>query len=360
MKYFIALNIWLSCFLPVLLYAQLTTEGHKRSWGIRSGATTAAPVTPAPPPVVMPQEIPVYQPVIGPSAPIVDLHQQPQTPVIVEKSEVIPYDASLPHEFNVIQNITAFSDWQNMPTRTSAQVVLMAKEALRDARVQAFLDIIARAEVADQFRRDDAYKILHGFGMLREYTRLHPGVKSKGATAAGRYQFTQRTYNRIYHNYPTANLSFHPPGQDLATVLLLHDSGILRFIAQDDIVGGVKHGAKTWAGLPYYEDGDHTGNKSYYRGVHKNRATFGFEVAEQHYLNRLAIYRGGVGNVYIPPNVQMPTVTNVPTAPTAPIAETVVNPPIITPPVVVPLPNTTPPPTPIPTEVRRGSWRVNG
>lgn len=324
------------------LAAQLGTEGHRRSWGVRVGneaqANTPppAPLPPSPPVVV----VPVYQPVIGPPAPIPDITQQPQTPILVDRTVVISYDDNLPHEINVVRNINPNSAWSAMPTHSNGLVVTMAKEALRDPRVQAFLDIIARAEVADQTRRDDAYKILHGFGMLREYTRLHPGIKSHGATAAGRYQFTQKTFNPIYYRYPSADLSFHPPGQDLAAVILLHERGILRFIARDDIVGAVRQAAKTWAGLPYYEDGDRTGNRSYYRGVHKNRSTFGFEVAEQHYQNRLMVYQSGVANVYIPPQVQIPPQTPVPTTP------------VVTPP-VNPVPNSVP-------TAPRGSWRVGG
>jgi muramidase (phage lysozyme) len=336
-----------------IVAAQPNASGHVRRWG--TGASTVAPPPQVvAPPVVLPPEEPVYQPIIGPPTPIADISQQPTVAVLVAPHAVVAYDEALPHELNVIRNIATQPFWTEMPTRTPSQIVLMAKEALRDARVQAFLDIIARAEVADQVRRDDAYKILHGFGMLRSYTRLHPGIKSHGATAAGRYQFTQKTYNPLYYRYPTANLSFHPPGQDLAAVLLLHERGILRFIARNDIVGGVKHGAKTWAGLPYYEDGDRTGNRSFYRGVHKNRSTFGFEVAEQHYLNRLVVYQGGVSNVYIPPNVQVPTVV-------PPVTVPVVAPPVVQNPVAPPPAVISPPPVVVPqtpSVAPPGSWRV--
>jgi muramidase (phage lysozyme) len=279
--------------------------------------------------------------------------------------------------------------WQNMPTYSEYQVVSMAKEALSDPRVRAFLDLVARCEVADEGYDPESYRILHGFRRLDTYTKYHPGILSKGSTASGRYQMLKKTFNPLVNNYPSAHLTFRPEGQDLATVLLLHERHVLPYISQNDILGAIKRSATIWASFPYYEDGDFEGNLSYYRDIHKNRHILSLYEAINHYNRRLDAWLDAmpelyqtVGNegsmaqlpqasprnrpvnetpaVLITPT-SAPTNTDVQNTTTQPVAVSpnVASPqPVASPQVVPATTNPTTPADPKPSTTRR--WKVNG
>lgn len=188
--------------------------------------------------------------------------------------------------------------WQQMSTHSEPQTVYMAKEALTDPRIRAFLDLIARCEVADEGYDPESYSIAHGFARIQRYTTYHPGKMHKGSTASGRYQMLKRTFNPLVNNYPTANLSFRPEGQDLATVLLMHERSVLPYIAQNDILGAIKKASLIWASFPYYEVPDRDGNLSYYRNVHKNKHILDLYGAVEHYNRRLDYWLDNMPELY--------------------------------------------------------------
>ncbi len=196
--------------------------------------------------------------------------------------------------------------WTGISAVGEHRTVSMARKAYEDARVRAFLDVIARGEVGDMGYDEESYKVLHTFKRIKNFTRMHPGIKVKGSTAAGRYQFLRKTFNPMVHRYPSANLTFEPEGQDMATILLLHERGVLSFIGRDDVHGAIRKAAPTWASLPYY---DGWGNVSYYRGNGHNRNTMTMDQAIDHYNERRQFWQFN-GEKWEPVEVASPLVVH--------------------------------------------------
>ncbi|MBN8589556.1 MAG: hypothetical protein J0L94_14685 [Rhodothermia bacterium] len=195
-------------------------------------------------------------------------------------------------------------NWAEMNTMGESRTVAMAQKAYEDARVRAFLDVIARGEVGDMGYDETTYKVLHTFKRIKNYTRMHPGIMVKGSTAAGRYQFLRKTFNPMVSRYPSANLTFEPQGQDMATVLLMHERGILSYLGRDDVHGAIRKAAPTWASLPYY---DGWGNVSYYRGNGHNRNTMTMDQAIAHFNERRQFWQFN-GQKWEPVEVAAPLV----------------------------------------------------
>lgn len=193
-------------------------------------------------------------------------------------------------------------NWVRIPTSGEQSMVRKAVAARDDARVRAFMDVIARGEVGDMGWDETSYNILHGFRRISRYTKMHPGILSNGSTAAGRYQFLRKTFNPLIHRYPSADISFNPEGQDLAVILLMMERGILQYLGEDDVVGAIRKAAPVWASLPYYEG---WGNTSFYRGNGHNRNTMTMDQAINHYEDRKAFWAES-GNIWQPVDVVAP------------------------------------------------------
>lgn len=125
-------------------------------------------------------------------------------------------------------------------------------EALKDPRVRTFLNAIGSAEGTDK------YGYATGFGGYQlESLDKHPNKVSKfkettgkvnKTTAAGRYQFTNSTWNEVakLNNSP----DFNELEQDLGAVQLLRRSGALKHILNDDYAAATRAAGPTWASLP--------------------------------------------------------------------------------------------------------------
>ncbi|MCX7997354.1 MAG: glycoside hydrolase family 104 protein [Acidobacteriota bacterium] len=130
-----------------------------------------------------------------------------------------------------------------------------AERLRQDPRIRAFLDMIAEAEGAD-------YQTLVHHGrknkVLKELSR-HPGIvvkevkgrpipKNLWSTAAGRYQFLKRTWDRLARalNLP----DFSPKSQDLAAIALLAEAKAIDPILRGDIQTAIYRARKIWASFP--------------------------------------------------------------------------------------------------------------
>jgi lysozyme len=122
------------------------------------------------------------------------------------------------------------------------------EQALRDPRVRAFLNTIARSEGAN-------YNTVVGGGRFSDFSR-HPNMgvtlTIKGrkvlSHAAGRYQFMPGTWNPLQKKLGLPD--FSPHSQDLAAVELLKQRGALTPLLNNNFKGALAAAAPVWASLP--------------------------------------------------------------------------------------------------------------
>lgn len=126
-----------------------------------------------------------------------------------------------------------------------------AEAALQNPNVQAFLDVIADAEGASQ-----GYNTAFGGGRIasladhprQRYTFQQTDGKRNTTTAAGRYQFLERTWDDVAKQLGLQD--FSPQSQDLAAVELLRRNGSLDALQRGDFGQAVERSGGTWASLP--------------------------------------------------------------------------------------------------------------
>jgi muramidase (phage lysozyme) len=150
------------------------------------------------------------------------------------------------------------------------------------AELRTILDVLSFAEGTYAYG-DDGYRLIYG-GSLFENFDDHPRIvvclpyrgKPLCATAAGRYQILQRTFDRL--GLP----DFSPQSQDIAAIKLLAENGIMELLKQshnfEDIVTRLN---KTWATLP---------------GAPYGQPTKAFSVLKNFYLERLAYHQNSRGS----------------------------------------------------------------
>ncbi len=117
---------------------------------------------------------------------------------------------------------------------------------------KAFLDTIAWAEGTSN---PDGYQVIFSGGYFYSFDD-HPRqvlcALSRGrrlcSSASGRYQFLQRTWDRISRNLGLPD--FSPRSQDLAAVELIREQGALADIEAGDLEAAVYKVAPVWASLP--------------------------------------------------------------------------------------------------------------
>lgn len=117
-----------------------------------------------------------------------------------------------------------------------------------DPKIRAMLDTIASAEGA-------GYNTLFGGGRFSDMS-AHPntpitkklGGKDLTSTAAGRYQFLNRTWEGIAKQ--TGLPDFSAESQDLGAILLMRQRGMLGPLASGDVAGALTAGNREWASLP--------------------------------------------------------------------------------------------------------------
>lgn len=121
-------------------------------------------------------------------------------------------------------------------------------EALKSPNVQAFLRVLRAGESSQD---DIAYRTMYGGGTFASF-HDHPRIKNTAAgitsSAAGAYQFLEKTWNGLdaKYNFP----DFSPATQDFAAVALIKGRGAL-----DDVLAGrfdeaVRKCNREWASLP--------------------------------------------------------------------------------------------------------------
>ncbi|MEB3360138.1 MAG: peptidoglycan DD-metalloendopeptidase family protein [Synechococcales bacterium] len=120
------------------------------------------------------------------------------------------------------------------------------REATGDAKLQAFLDTIAHFEGAD-------YTTIVGgstFSDFSDHPRQRVAIASIGdvSTAAGRYQFTDTTWDEFAQKVGVSD--FSPESQDKAAIALLEAIGALAKLNRGDIDGAIRAAGKRWASFP--------------------------------------------------------------------------------------------------------------
>lgn len=124
-------------------------------------------------------------------------------------------------------------------------------EKLRDdPRIKAMLDTIAKAEGTGS-----AYNMQFGGGRFDSLAD-HPneaitrkmGGKSITSTAAGRYQFLNRTWSGLESQLGLKD--FSAKSQDLGAIQLMKQRGMIDPIMKGDISGALTKGNREWASLP--------------------------------------------------------------------------------------------------------------
>lgn len=141
-----------------------------------------------------------------------------------------------------------------------------ARNLLKDARVKAFLDMLAFAEGGTDYRTGFNYQYIDDLSK-------HPGDATGGSTAAGRYQFRLSDWNNAKDKLGL--FDFTPESQDIAAVYLLQTRPlpnknivIIDAILSNNFNEAIQRAAYVWASLPYdFNDGKSdpdTNPKSYH------------------------------------------------------------------------------------------------
>ena len=122
------------------------------------------------------------------------------------------------------------------------------QQQLANANVQAFLRVIRAGESSQE---DVAYRMMFGGSLFSDFTD-HPRVKNTAAgltsTAAGAYQFLERTWDGLVKQYSFPD--FSPSTQDEACVALIAGRGALSDVLQGQFETALSKCAKEWASLP--------------------------------------------------------------------------------------------------------------
>jgi YD repeat-containing protein len=158
-----------------------------------------------------------------------------------------------------------------------------AESALMDCRVKAMLEAIAWAEGTTDDADDGYGRVVRGTVLsapdnpaLVGQTNVtvtdlthHPNILVQvsaglSSTAAGRYQFLNRTWSGLGLSDFTAH------NQDVGAVMLLRRGGAMRFIDKGDIEGAVSQVNGTWASLPGSPHGQGTRTMSDFQGQYDN------------------------------------------------------------------------------------------
>lgn len=122
--------------------------------------------------------------------------------------------------------------------------------------VRAFLDMLGASEGTIHYGNQDGYDVLFGGGLFvgfddhpRKKITRKMGGRSITSTAAGRYQFLERTWDAIVKQYGFKG-RFTPEAQDLAAIKLIKERR-----AYEDVLAGrfdiaVEKCRNIWASLP--------------------------------------------------------------------------------------------------------------
>lgn len=138
-----------------------------------------------------------------------------------------------------------------MSKRLQAQV----NQYIDDPRVQGFLNVIAKAEGTADIGQD-GYNVLFGGNTFDSYN-THPNRnkrfrqtdgQTRNTTAAGRYQFLNRTWTSQANKLGLED--FSPRSQDKAALGLIIQRGALDDILEGRTTEAVQKLGREWASLP--------------------------------------------------------------------------------------------------------------
>lgn len=145
-------------------------------------------------------------------------------------------------------------------------------ELRRDPRVRAFLNMIAYAEGTSG---TSGYRMQYTKALFYDYSD-HPREiicavygstgKELCSSAAGRYQFLQKTWDYVAPKVEAAN--FGPLHQDRAAIFLLLEKGAIELILRNDIESAIQLMNKTWASFPGSPYGQKTYSLSHLKDVY--------------------------------------------------------------------------------------------
>lgn len=140
--------------------------------------------------------------------------------------------------------------------------------------VVAFLDMLAWSEATDNGRqptKQHGYDVLVGGGLFTDLSK-HPGKLVRlnatlKSTAAGRYQFLQRTWSVLQARLKLPH--FGPLSQDKACIELIRGRRALDAVKAGQFDRAVALCAKEWASLPGAGYGQHEQNLEKLRQIYK-------------------------------------------------------------------------------------------
>jgi muramidase (phage lysozyme) len=139
---------------------------------------------------------------------------------------------------------------------------MIDERLLSDSRLRRFLDVIAYAEGVKQ-----GYYTLFGNGRFDSLAH-HPNIrvpffnratgKQDYSTAAGRYQINYPTYLEFARKVNKTDFSEYT--QDLIAAQILHETGALARLLNNDFAGAVSAARRRWASFPSagYGQGERT------------------------------------------------------------------------------------------------------
>src|SRR5690606_34480755 len=126
------------------------------------------------------------------------------------------------------------------------------RQYLQNPNVRRVLDVISKAEGTDTH----GYATAFGGGKLDSladhprqlYDFTQTDGKANKTSAAGRYQFLQRTWDDVAGRLGLRD--FSPESQDLAAIELLRRAGALEPASMGDFQTALQRSGGTWASLP--------------------------------------------------------------------------------------------------------------
>jgi muramidase (phage lysozyme) len=122
-------------------------------------------------------------------------------------------------------------------------------EYLDNPNVKAFLLLIRRGEGT---LGEDGYRTLYGGSHFSSFAD-HPRTAIKAgkwlSTAAGAYQFLERTWDSLCHQHPELT-DFSPHNQDLGALWLISGRAGLSDVLKGDISQAIGKCNREWASLP--------------------------------------------------------------------------------------------------------------
>jgi muramidase (phage lysozyme) len=135
-----------------------------------------------------------------------------------------------------------------MPNREELEAVL------NNPNVQRYLTMLSQAEGTAKY--NDPYRTAFGGRQIADLSK-HPATaqpftqtdgKKNMTTAAGKYQFLNRTWNDVANTLGLKD--FSAGNQDLGALELMRRSGSLNDVLRGDFASAVARDGKTWASLP--------------------------------------------------------------------------------------------------------------